>query len=79
MAVELRVVSPDASPEEVAAIVAAVSAAYQQQLAAASQHAPPGTPAVSQWVRASRLSARRAPYQRGEWRMSGRMGRRNRA
>ena len=34
---------------------------------------------VSQWVRASRLTARRAGMQRGQYRLSGRMGRRARA
>jgi hypothetical protein len=71
----LRVVNPDATPEEVAAIVAAVSASLRV--------APVGAPIVDgslhEWVRGSRLGARRAGLQRGPWRLSGRIGRRHRA
>ena len=74
MTPRLQVVSPDASPEEIAAIVAAVS----MSLAAASADAVrPNT--LSEWVRGTRLGARRAGLQRGPWRLSGRIGRRARA
>jgi len=70
----LRVVTPGASPEEVAAIVAAIAAAAAARAAAA---APAG--AESRWLARSRLHARRAGLSRGEWRLSGRIGRRARA
>jgi len=68
----LRVITPGASPEEIAAIVAAIATAT----AAASP--APEPPAPSQWVAATRLVARRAGLSRGEWRLSGRIGRRAR-
>ncbi len=75
MIVDLRVVAPDASPDEVAAIVAAVTVVLA-----------PGAPGPaadvveqSRWVHASRLAARRTGLSRGEWRLSGRIGRRARA
>lgn len=71
---ELRVIDADASPEEVAAVVAAVAAVT----AAAGGGGPASEPA-SRWVYASRLRARRAGLSRGEWRLSGRIGRRARA
>jgi hypothetical protein len=80
----LRVVTPDATPEEVAAIVAAVAAIARQR-----ELAPPPDPAgraetaasgqLDAWVRASRLTARRRGLTRGEWRLSGRVARRARA
>lgn len=74
--VELRSISPDATPEEVAAITAAISAA----MAAARVEASAGVePDGSSWVQAARITARRSGYARGEWRLSGRLGRRNRA
>ena len=72
----LRVVSPDATAEEVAAIVAAVAASLQPGPAAAPA-ADDGV--LHEWVRGSRLGARRAGLQRGPWRLSGRIGRRSRA
>lgn len=70
----LRVVNPDATDEEVAAILAAVSA-LQGAVAA-----PTGADdTLHEWVRSARLSARRSGLQRGPWRLSGRIGRRNRA
>jgi hypothetical protein len=78
----LRVITPDASPEEVAAITAAVAIVEQERAAAAAVAAavPDDDPdRLSAWVRASRLSARRAGLQRGQWRLSGRLGRRSRA
>ena len=70
----LRAISPEATPEEIAAILAAVAASL------------PG-PAVEdgrddtlhEWVHAARLRSHRAGLQRGPWRLSGRIGRRSRA
>jgi hypothetical protein len=70
----MRVVSPEASEEEVAAIVAAVSAL---QAATARESGVDDT--LHEWVRGARLSARRSGLQRGPWRLSGRIGRRTRA
>jgi hypothetical protein len=75
---ELRSISPDATPQEVAAITAAITASLAtmqaEQRAAASAE-----DGGSRWVSAARLTARRVPYSRGEWRLSGRIGRRSRA
>ena len=71
----LRVLSPDASDEEVAAILAAVAMCTQG--VAAPETTAHGT--LQEWVRGTRLSARRAGLQRGPWRLSGRIGRRTRA
>jgi hypothetical protein len=68
-------IGPDASAEEVAAVLATIAVLEQ---ARATIGEPPAEPA-SRWVRASRLTARRAGMQRGEYRLSGRMGRRARA
>ena len=70
----LRVLNPDATEEEVAAILAAVAMCMQ---GAAPGSASGGT--LQEWVRGTRLSARRAGLQRGPWRLSGRIGRRTRA
>ena len=68
----LRVVSPDATEEEIAAIVAAVSVSM-------AATAPAGVDdTLHEWVRGSRLGSRRAGLQRGPWRLSGRIGRRSR-
>ena len=69
----LRAISPDASPEEVAAIVAAITACSVRPAAAAEE-----TDHLDEWVRASRLRARRIGRHRGPWRMSGRVARRDR-
>ncbi len=74
MTPRLQVVSPDATPEEIAAIVAAVAVS----LAVPAGDARPGD-TLSEWVRGTRLGARRAGLQRGPWRLSGRIGRRARA
>ena len=70
----LRVIDANATDEEVAAVIAALTVV----LASA-----PGTATESddrsRWVRASRLAARRSGSSRGEWRLSGRIGRRARA
>jgi hypothetical protein len=73
----LRVVSPLATPEEVAAIVAALEACLAADGAAAAADTP--EPTMREWVHGSRLTARRAGLQRGPWRLSGRIGRRARA
>ena len=70
----LRVLNPDATDEEVAAILAAVAISTQVAGVAADSG---GT--LQEWVRGTRLSARRAGLQRGPWRLSGRIGRRARA
>jgi Acyl-CoA carboxylase epsilon subunit len=74
VAVELRVITPDATPEEVAAILTAVSA---HRSAASFDDA--GDDTLHEWVRAARLQSRRSGLQRGPWRLSGRIGRRTRA
>jgi hypothetical protein len=73
---QLRVISPDATPEEVAAITAAIAVSLQTTRAGAASE---GTEPSSRWVQAARLSGRRAGYARGDWRLSGRLGRRSRA
>ena len=70
----LRVLNPDATEDEVAAILAAVAMCTQVAVPAAASG---GT--LQEWVRGTRLSARRAGLQRGPWRLSGRIGRRTRA
>jgi len=74
----LRVVSPSATPEEVAAIVAAVESCLAAG-AVAGAAADAADPTMREWVHGSRLAARRAGLQRGPWRLSGRIGRRARA
>jgi len=71
----LRVITPSATPEEVAAIVAAVELAVAARTRVVLAEPEP----VSTWVSASRLTARRAGFSRGDWRLSGRLGRRARA
>ena len=70
----LRVVNADATDDEVAAILAAVSACVAS---ANAESTPDDT--LHEWVRGTRLSARRAGLSRGPWRLSGRIGRRTRA
>ena len=72
--VELRAISPDASPEQVAAIVAALSVVVTP----VAEPEPDGDDDLHEWVHAARLRSRRAGLQRGPWRMSGRLGRRSR-
>jgi alkylhydroperoxidase family enzyme len=78
-----RVISPDASPEELAAITAAIEVVRHERAHAAARAAASATGGDTEqldaWVRASRLSARRAGLLRGPWRLSGRIGRRARA
>ena len=77
----LQVISGDATPEEVAAITAAVSVVYAEREAAVRAAALADAPSdhLSAWVRAARLTARRSGLMRGPWRLSGRIGRRARA
>ncbi len=72
---------PDgASAEVVAAITAAITALHEEQArAAASAGSPTDTERLDDWVRASRLAARRAGMPRGSWRLAGRVERRARA
>jgi hypothetical protein len=73
--VALQVITPDATPEEVAAIVAAVAAVHASRVAPEAR----GDDTLHEWVRAARLRSHRAGLQRGPWRLSGRIGRRSRA
>ncbi|MCJ7671490.1 MAG: hypothetical protein MUP67_05520 [Acidimicrobiia bacterium] len=72
----LGCITPDASPDEVAAIVAAIG---ECTWAVAS---PPGgevsDDTLHEWVNTARVISRRAGLQRGPWRLSGRSGRRSR-
>ena len=71
-----EVVGGNPSPEQVAAIVAALSVIDAERVvAAAASDAPAG---LSMWVEASRRSAQRAGMQRGPWRLSGRLAIRSR-
>jgi hypothetical protein len=78
-----RVITPDATPEELAAITAAIEVVRQERAHTAARAAASATGGddehMDAWVRASRLTSRRAGLQRGPWRLSGRIGRRSRA
>jgi len=78
-----QVISPDATPEELAAITAAIEVVRQERAHAAARAAASVTGGDAEhldaWVRASRLTSRRAGLLRGPWRLSGRIGRRTRA
>jgi hypothetical protein len=69
----LRSISPEATPEEVAAILAAIAASMPVQVVESDDDT------LHEWVRAARLRSHRAGLQRGPWRLSGRIGRRSRA
>ena len=71
-----EVVGGNPSPEQVAAIVAAL-AVIDAELAAEARRLEQPEP-MSMWVEASRRSAQRAGMQRGPWRLSGRLGIRSR-
>jgi len=71
--VRLHSISPEATPEEVAAILAAIASATVAPAPA------PDDDTLHEWVRAARLRSHRAGLQRGPWRLSGRIGRRSRA
>jgi hypothetical protein len=70
-----EVVGGNPSPEQVAAIVAALSVIDAERVAAP---APVQVEQMSMWVEASRRSAQRSGMQRGPWRLSGRIGMRSR-
>jgi hypothetical protein len=76
-----RVVTPDATPEELAAISAALEVVQRERAEAAASAAASGGDAgrMDAWVRVSRLTARRVGMLRGPWRLSGRIDRRSRA
>jgi hypothetical protein len=76
----LVAVPPAAGPEEVAAIVATLTMLVEERRRAAEARAGggDGTAPLDAWVRASRLSGRRAGLTRGPWRLAGRIGRRSR-
>jgi hypothetical protein len=70
----LRSISPEATPEEIAAILAAVAASLPGPVVDDE-----GDDTLHEWVHAARLRSHRAGLQRGPWRLSGRIGRRSRA
>jgi hypothetical protein len=70
----LRSISPDATPEEVAAILAAIAATQPVPVDDGRRD-----DTLHEWVHAARLRSHRAGLQRGPWRLSGRIGRRARA
>jgi hypothetical protein len=69
----LRSISPEATPEEIAAILAAVAACTPAPVEEGRDDT------LHEWVHAARLRSHRAGLQRGPWRLSGRIGRRSRA
>jgi len=73
--VRAEVVGGNPSPEQVAAIVAALSVIDAERAAAPAR---PEVEQMSMWVEASRRSAQRSGMQRGPWRLSGRIGMRSR-
>lgn len=75
---QLRSISPDATPEEVAAITAAIAVSMASARADTAGSAATASEG-SAWVQAARITARRGGYARGSWRLSGRLGRRARA
>jgi hypothetical protein len=70
----LQSISPAATPEEIAAILAAIAAATPSVVVEADDD-----DTLHEWVRTSRIRSHRAGLQRGPWRLSGRVGRRRRA
>ena len=74
----LASVSPGATAEEVAAIVATL-AALDAEDRAHSGAAEGGDDRIDAWVRSARLSGRGAGFTRGPWRLGGRLSRRHRA
>jgi hypothetical protein len=68
-----------ASPQEVAAIVAALAVVEEERRAAVPPPSADRGAHLDAWVRASRLTGRRAGLIRGPWRLAGRIGRRSRA
>jgi hypothetical protein len=74
-----RVISPDATPEELAAITAALEVVQRERSEAAASASRADAEHIDEWVRVSRLTSRRAGMLRGPWRLSGRVSRRARA
>jgi transposase-like protein len=72
---QLRSISPEATREEVAAILAAIAVST----AAPAPEVDDRDDTLHEWVRAARLRSHRAGLQRGPWRLSGRITRRSRA
>jgi hypothetical protein len=72
-----EVVGGNPSPEQVAAIVAALSV-IDAERAAAPPPVEVEVEQISMWVEASRRAAQRSGMQRGPWRLSGRIGMRSR-
>jgi hypothetical protein len=60
----LRAISPDATPDEVAAIIAAIAVCTESAAANSTRD-----DTLHEWVRASRLRAHRAGLRRGPWRL----------
>jgi hypothetical protein len=79
----LRVISPDATPEEVAVIAAAFEVLQRERAEAAARASASASGGdaehIDAWVRAARLAGRRSGMLRGPWRLSGRLSRRLRA
>jgi hypothetical protein len=78
----LASVPPGASPEEVAAIVAALAVLDVEAHAAAAAAAGGASgddDRIDAWVHSARLSGRGAGFTRGSWRLAGRLSRRHRA
>jgi hypothetical protein len=73
MPARLRSISPVATPDEVAAILAALGAWRGGPVV------PADDDTLHEWVRTARLQSRRSGLQRGPWRLSGRLARRARA
>ena len=71
-----RVIDGDATPEEIAAIVAAIGALHARS---SQVGVDAGDDTLHEWVRTARVQSRRTGLQRGPWRLSGRVGRRTRA
>jgi hypothetical protein len=69
-----------ATPEEVAAIVAALAVLDVEDRGRKATAAAEGdADRIDAWVRSSRMSNRGAGYTRGPWRLAGRLPRRKRA
>jgi hypothetical protein len=69
-------ITPDASPDEIAAIVAAIGECTWAVPPLSGDDIPDDT--LHEWVNTARVMSRRAGLQRGPWRLSGRVGRRSR-
>ena len=74
---KVEVVGGNPSPQQVAAIVAALTV-LEAERSVSVPAAPAGVVPMSMWVEASRRSAQRSGMQRGPWRLSGRLGKRSR-